>query len=1055
MEKLKILFGNDIPDTFNDRQYQSGESNLQTFQRTLWIVLFVLFAFGLISSGFLYYLNLQRNFQVEAEEQLLAIGELKSNELARWRRERIGDGLVFHENSLFSELVKEFLKNPNDKNVQDKIELWFEQVYHAYNYESVILLTPDFKRLLNVPAETERLVSYISEENRNLLKSGQIVIQDFYWNNIKQKVYLKVLIPILDDDNDGALLAVVGLRIDPQDCLYPYLSRWPGISETAETLLVRNDGKEVIFLNALRFNENAALRLRIPLENQDIISVQAVKGNVGITIGRDYRGVSVIADTRPVPDSPWFIISRIDQSEVFAPLRTRLIELTLIIAAILIATGGLIRLAIRQNSIQFYKQQYEDALAIAESKLRLDTITNSAQDAILMMDDQGLITFWNPAAERILGYSKDEAVGKNLHALLAPEEYHAAFQAAFPEFQVSGQGPAIGKTHEMKALRKDGKEIDISLGLSSVRMDRRWYAVGILKDISDRKQAEFKMRSMVEDLARVNVKLEEAVERANQAAIDAQSANIAKSQFLANMSHEIRTPMNGVIGMTELLAGTDLTEEQRRFVNVIQNSAESLLSVINDILDYSKIDAGKLDIEVIDFDLRTMLEDTAEMLAVRAQEKGLEFTLRVDPEINSRLRGDPVRLRQILVNLGGNAIKFTPSGEVSIQVTVEAKSGDHQKLRFEVKDTGIGIPIEKQDILFNAFEQVDASTTRRYGGTGLGLAISKHLAKLLGGEIGVISSLGEGSTFWFTANFDIQTGLESEILHPPVAIRGSRMLVVDDNPTNRMILAEQLESWGVRHQETDSAGQAIQLLKNAHAQGDPFSVLITDMQMPDVDGEMLCQSVKSDPEIADTLMILMTSLGWRGDAKRLREIGFSAYLTKPVKQSHLFDCLVNVLGSKCMVQTPAPPEWAADQILEEPLRRSHRILLAEDSPVNQLVAVRMLEKMGYQVDAVADGSEAIQMLAKKPYDLVLMDVQMPVMDGFTATISIRSRNVQVLNAEIPIIAMTANAMQGDRERCLEMGMNDYISKPVRTEELARILDKWLVNQPAVVEELVG
>ncbi len=683
--------------------------------------------------------------------------------------------------------------------------------------------------------------------------------------------------------------------------------------------------------------------------------------------------------------------------------------------------------------------------SLRESQVRLSAITDSAHDAVLMMDSEGLVSYWNPAAERIFGYAPTEAMGKNLHELITPQRYHEAHLAAFREFRHTGHGTAVGKTLELQAIRKDGKEVDVALSLSAVMLQGKWHAVGILRDITEQKMASEELRRSKETLEQTNAQLESAVGRANQMAVEAEAANIAKSQFLANMSHEIRTPMNGVIGMTGLLMDTSLTEEQRQYAEVVRSSGEALLSLVNDILDFSKIESGKLDLEELDFDLRATMEDTVELLAVRAHEKHLEFLCRIDPEVPTFLRGDPGRLRQILINLGGNAVKFTSRGEVVIEVRLESETDDRMQARFEVRDTGMGIPQDKIGLLFNAFEQVDASTTRRFGGTGLGLAISKRLVELMEGEIGIESVEGKGSTFWFTVAFGKQPPRERDENALRADVCGVRALAVDDNAINRQILSEQLESWGVRHVEAESAPEALDILRAARAEGDPFRIVLTDMQMPDMDGETLGEAIKADAELRDTILVMMTSLGRRGDGKRLESLGFSAYLTKPVKQSQLYDCLATVLSGPATPGKVSEAALVTRHTLSEARRQRVRILLAEDNHTNQVVALRTLEKMGYRADAVANGKEAIHALETLPYDIVFMDVQMPVMDGFAATRAIRSGKTKVPNQHIPIIAMTAHAMKGDREDCLDVGMDDYVSKPIAPRALALVLDKWLAR----------
>ena len=547
-----------------------------------------------------------------------------------------------------------------------------------------------------------------------------------------------------------------------------------------------------------------------------------------------------------------------------------------------------------------------------EGEARLRSITESTQDAIIMMDHQGAITFWNPAAVRILGYSYEEAIGQDLHQLLAPEQFMDAHRVAFPDFLRTGCGNAIGKTVELTARRKDGQEIDISLSLSAVSLKNKWHAVGIVRDITEKKQAE-------KVLLETNRRLRIETDRANRMAAEAEAANVAKSEFLANMSHEIRTPMNGIIGMTGLLLDTDLDEEQRGYLDIVRSSSETLLHLVNEILDFSKIEARKLDLETLDFDLEHEMADFAANLVFLAHDKGLEFIYTIDPFVPTRLRGDPGRLRQVLTNLAGNAIKFTQAGEVAIRVSQVNQSANTVRLRFSVSDTGIGISTEGQRDLFNPFTQADASATRRYGGTGLGLAISRQLAELMGGEIGVESRDGVGSTFWFTVLLEKQAD-------------GSK----EDKPEGLSTASDNVS----------------------------------------------CRS----------------------------------------------PLIIN-----------------GGQV---------RILVVEDNSINQDVALGMLCKLGCKADAVANGQEALDALSIISYDLVLMDIQMPEMDGLEATRRIRDPGSRVLNHGVPVLALTAHAMASDRDRCLQAGMNGYLSKPILSDSLAQEIAKWLphTTHHATVQE---
>jgi len=647
---------------------------------------------------------------------------------------------------------------------------------------------------------------------------------------------------------------------------------------------------------------------------------------------------------------------------------------------------------------------------LQERMRELSAIIDNSSVGIVFVRDRTVVWANRRMSEIFVAGQTDMEGRSTADFYTSPEEFDAFGAAAYAAL-------AKGERYvEERVMRRwDGQDVWMRMfGSAIVKGDPSQGSIWVFEDIRQQKEDE--------------AELIRAKERA-------EAANAAKSEFLANMSHEIRTPMNGMMGMTGLLLDTRLDEKQRRYAELVRSSGESLLALINDILDFSKIEAGKLELETLDFDLRSLMDDLVASQAIRAQEKGLEFISAVLPSIPTALRGDPGRLRQILTNLLGNALKFTSKGEIVLRADLIQETPEDAILWFSIKDTGIGIPEDKLARLFQKFSQVDASTTRKYGGTGLGLAISKQLTEMMGGEIGILSEEGVGSEFWFTARLGKQA--QQPRNDPPApGLQGTRVLVIDDNLTSQELLSAYLSAWGMRPTVLAEGPAALDALHAARREGDPYAVAILDREMPGMSGAVLGRVIALDAKLDRPVLLLMTPMIGRG-AVEVPDKAFAGSLPKPVRQSDLHDLLASTLGHAPAKAPVAAPSSAAV------FPATARILLVEDNYTNQLVAQGMLSNLGLRADAVANGLEALQALKTLPYDLVLMDCQMPEMDGFEASRRVRDPGTGVLNPAIPIVAMTANAMQGDRERCLEAGMSDYVSKPIMPDALVGALGKWL------------
>jgi len=675
-------------------------------------------------------------------------------------------------------------------------------------------------------------------------------------------------------------------------------------------------------------------------------------------------------------------------------------------------------------------------------------------DLVYFKDRQGRFVSVSQSLARSLGHTPEEMVGKTIFEFLDEEQSHEIHDLQLDLMR--RDEPLIGEL--MERTWPDGR-VNWYIGHHIPLRNARGKVIGIYgmsRDVTASKITELALAASTEELKEANARLEAANGylraeklRADQMTEAALAASHAKSQFVANMSHEIRTPMNGVMGMTDLLLDTPLDPIQRKYAESIRDSAAALLTVINDVLDFSKVEAGKLELEEVEMNLREAVEDVARLISIQADAKGLEVIVNMDPALPEALRGDPARVRQILLNLCGNAVKFTAAGEIAIEVSVLETDEKGTTVRIAVRDTGIGIPENRLHMLFEPFTQVDASTTRRFGGTGLGLSIVKRLTELMGGSTGVESQMGVGSVFWFTAHFGVARAVRRRSRPRGLkALRGQPALIVDDNETNCKVLSAQLKGCGLEPSCACSADQALNMMRAAQQSGHPFQVALIDHQMPGCDGAQLGRQINADPDLKSTRLVLLTSSGQHHERQTFAELGFAGYLLKPVIQRDLIDILPLVLaGSAKDWHTGTLPIITREQLQELRGREQRRILVAEDNAVNRMVACRLLQKMGYRVDVVNDGRQAVDAWKSARYDLIVMDCQMPQFNGYEAAMEIRRLEADApVKRRIPIIALTAHAMPGAERECKAAGMDAYLAKPIDRERLESYLDDFLAHE---------
>ncbi|CAK0746397.1 two-component system, sensor histidine kinase and response regulator [Gammaproteobacteria bacterium] len=1092
----------------------------------------IFFIFGatlfLIAGVLSFYHSRERMIHLQVEENLKIITATKVDSIVAWRSGILNEASVLMESPFFSEDVQAWLKNQNIE-LREKIITKFDSLRDHYGYEDIQLVDSTGKSYLSLLGNPETLNTMEKQTLDLSFLEHKAFLSDLHKDKENPLPHMLCIAPFFSSEDAKSLGAIL-IRINVSKKLYPLIQSWPAASKSAESLLIQKEKDYVLFLNELRHRPNSALTLKIPLTKTEVPSVMAILGKTGIVYGNDYRNIPVIAFNKKIPDSPWFLISKVDKEEAFAKWYSdSILIFSLFFALLAMIVAATLLLVWKKTAKRYYerwslesqiRQEKEEHLRFLETCYR--AYFEQSRDGIGMVDaTTQRILEANNAWCTMLGYSKEELLQKTIGEI----DQISSDESANRIRSIQSRGWA---EFEVRMLHKNGSEIDTLVIVKPINIDGKFLMIGTIRDITEKKHNQIALeesrkhwKDLVEAMPHMvwtygngseyvnqqwkkytGVSEIESLEKswmtylhpedqehtsliwkqsiANQEKYDieyrlrrqdgvyrwfkalgtpiydeqgkvvhwiecnmdiddlkeakyaAEKANLAKSEFLANMSHEIRTPMNAIIGLSQLILETLLSQQQRNYLQKIYDSSKALLGIINDILDYSKIEAGKLGLEEIDFSLEEVLHTISSLFCLRAEEKGIELFTEIIPTTPIMINGDPLRFGQVLSNLVGNALKFTEQGEIYVKIE-QIRNDDEEWLYCSVRDTGIGITEAQIEQLFYSFSQADTSTTRKYGGTGLGLTISKHLVELMGGKIGVESVFGKGSNFFFS--IPLRPAERTE----PLPLRPMRTLVVDDQDTSLEILSRILNSWSFDVSLANSGSEALRKIREAKRIGQPFDLILLDWKMPEINGLDLAYQLRKEynDSILHPLVIMVTAFQKEMILQTAADLPVDAILEKPVTPSRLHDVTAELQHGKKKVSYP---QQAKGKDLFQITKAIHgaQVLLVEDNETNQLVAREFLRKMGVLVEIASNGLEAVTMATKREYDIILMDLQMPEMDGFNAT-----RQIRIAGKTIPIIAMTAAVMAEDRRSAMLAGMNEHISKPIDPEELAKTLITWI------------